>query len=133
MLQFDDKSKTLGLVVQKDSADANSQQRDVNALSGGERSFTTIALLLALGETLETPFRILDEFDVFLDPMSRKLVLETLIEVGQQMKHRQFIFITPQDLSNITPNNMLRILKLNPPTRSDVAGLPSQQTLDFSQ
>ena len=66
-LDFDHKQETLGLVVQKDSADENSQQKDVKALSGGERSFTTIALLLALGENLETPFRILDEFDVFLD------------------------------------------------------------------
>jgi chromosome segregation ATPase len=33
-----------------------------------------MALLIALGETLETPFRILDEFDVFLDAETRKLV-----------------------------------------------------------
>jgi hypothetical protein len=28
----------------------------------------TIALLLALGEMLETPFRVMDEFDVFVSP-----------------------------------------------------------------
>jgi chromosome segregation ATPase len=67
-IEFDHKNKNLNLCVQKDSADTNSQQKDVKALSGGERSFTTIALLLALGESLETPFRVLDEFDVFLDP-----------------------------------------------------------------
>ena len=47
--------------------------------SGGERSFTTLSLLLALGESLETPFRVMDEFDVFLDPMSRKIALETMV------------------------------------------------------
>jgi hypothetical protein len=46
--------------------------------SGGERSYTTMALLVALGETLETPFRILDEFDVFLDAETRKLVISFL-------------------------------------------------------
>jgi chromosome segregation ATPase len=45
-------------VVQKDNADANTQTNDVKALSGGERSFTTLSLLLALGENLETPFRV---------------------------------------------------------------------------
>ena len=66
-LKYDKDASSLDLIVQKDVADENSQQKDVKALSGGERSFTTIALLLALGENLETPFRILDEFDVFLD------------------------------------------------------------------
>ena len=82
--------------MQKDATDANSQQKDVKALSGGERSYTTIALLLALGESLETPFRVLDEFDVFLDPVTRKTVIDTLIVMAKKMNHRQFIFITPQ-------------------------------------
>jgi hypothetical protein len=40
--------------------------------SGGERSYTTMCLLLALGENLETPFRILDEFDVFFERNPRQ-------------------------------------------------------------
>ena len=132
-LDFRHKERTLQLVVQKDSADSNSQQKDVKALSGGERSFTTIALLLALGESLETPFRILDEFDVFLDPVTRKLTIEALIEMAKSMGHRQFIFITPQDISNVKTDPQLKILKLHPPARNNFAGLHSQQTLDFSQ
>ena len=46
---------------------------------------STIALLLALGEMLETPFRVMDEFDVFLDPVTRKLIIDTLIQVGKAM------------------------------------------------
>lgn len=95
-VEFSHRDGTLNLCVQKDAADANSQQKDVKALSGGERSYTTIALLLALGESLETPFRVLDEFDVFLDPVTRKTVIDTLIEMAKKMNHRQFIFITPQ-------------------------------------
>lgn len=60
--------------------DPNSQTKDVKALSGGERSYTTISLLLALGESLETPFRVLDEFDVFLDPQARKLTIQVSAE-----------------------------------------------------
>lgn len=33
----------------------------------------TIALLLALGEMLETPFRVMDEFDVFVSHQSTVL------------------------------------------------------------
>ena len=132
-VQFDFENQTLDLIVQKDSADANSQQKDVKALSGGERSFTTIALLLALGESLETPFRILDEFDVFLDSVTRKLTIEALITMAKSMSHRQFVFITPQDVSNVNTDPMLKVVKMTPPERRNVVGGPTQQTLDFTQ
>lgn len=132
-VEFDHDSGTLELIVQKDSADANSQQKDAKALSGGERSYATIALLIALGESLETPFRILDEFDVFLDPVTRKMTIQALIEMAKGMAHRQFVFITPQDVSSVTTDPMLKVLKMTPPSRNTVAGGPSQQTLELSQ
>lgn len=130
-LEFDDREHTLDLIVQKDANDENTQQSDVKALSGGERSYATIALLIALGESLETPFRILDEFDVFLDPVTRKLTIDHLITMAKGMRHRQFIFITPQDVSNVQGDSMLTIHKMNPPDRNQIAGAPVQQTLNF--
>lgn len=130
-VDYDHEGQTLNLIVQKDSADANSQQSDVKALSGGERSFTTIALLMALGESIETPFRIMDEFDVFMDPVARKLTIQQLIETAKTFENRQFIFITPQDVSSVNTDPMVKILKMTPPDRSNVAGGPSQQTLSF--
>ena len=129
-LDFDHKSKSLNLVVQKDNSNEMSQTRDVKALSGGERSFVTLSLLLALGERLETPFRVMDEFDVFLDAVSRKIALMTLVDIAKKMDHRQFILITPQDLSNITPDDKVRIFKLTPPARNNAVGGLTQQTLD---
>lgn len=93
--------------------------------SGGERSFPTLSLLLALGESLETPFRVMDEFNFFLDPVSRKIALDTMISVGKAMEHRQFIFITPQDLSGLTTDPKLKIILMKPPERSQVAGRSS--------
>jgi structural maintenance of chromosomes protein 6 len=36
-------------------------------MSGGERSYATLALLLALGASHESPFRVMDEFDVSIN------------------------------------------------------------------
>lgn len=54
IVEFDYDNKKMNLIVQKDANDHKSQNKDVKALSGGERSFTTLALLLAIGESLET-------------------------------------------------------------------------------
>ena len=130
-IEFDHKNKTLNLVVQKDNKDEMTQTNDVKALSGGERSFTTLSLLLALGESLETPFRVMDEFDVFLDPVARKIALENLISTAKAMENRQFIFITPQDLSNVPTDPRLKIFCMKPPVRSNTVGGAAQQTLEF--
>jgi chromosome segregation ATPase len=75
----------------------------------------------------------MDEFDVFLDPLARKIALKTLIETAKEMEHRQFIFITPQDLSSIQTDPKLKIFHLKPPSRSNgTVGALQQQTLDFS-
>ncbi|CAN0379026.1 unnamed protein product, partial [Laminaria digitata] len=54
---FNLKKRTLGLMYQKDYMDNSSQCSDVRLLSGGERSFATLALLLALGVNHVCPFR----------------------------------------------------------------------------
>ena len=122
-VEFDHKTKQLHLIVQKDAMDDLTQTRDVKALSGGERSYTTLSLLIALGEHLETPFRVMDEFDVFLDPIARKIALDSMIDMAKSLSHRQFIFITPQDLSNLQPDPLLKIHRMKPPERG-------QRTLD---
>jgi chromosome segregation ATPase len=43
-----------------------------------------VILLLALRESLETPLRILDELDIFLDAEVRKLTIEALIHAQRR-------------------------------------------------
>ena len=54
--------------------------KDTRSMSGGERSYATLALTLALGENVESPFRAMDEFDVFMDAVNRKISMDALIE-----------------------------------------------------
>lgn len=54
---FDNENGRLSLTYQKNSSDDASQCSDVKLLSGGEKSFATLALLLALGQCHECPFR----------------------------------------------------------------------------
>ena len=39
---------------------------DMRALSGGERSFTTVCFVVSLWVVLDSPIHILDEFDIFM-------------------------------------------------------------------
>ncbi len=56
----------LQVYINKDNVDKRVKVKDVNALSGGERSYTTLSLLLSLGEVVDNPFRAMDEFDIFM-------------------------------------------------------------------
>ncbi len=54
--------------------------KDLKQLSGGERSFATVAFALALGGESDTPFRAMDEFDVFMDSVRRNSLVPRLVD-----------------------------------------------------
>eukprot|EP00283_Hemiselmis_rufescens_P009720 CAMPEP_0173420232 /NCGR_PEP_ID=MMETSP1357-20121228/1809_1 /TAXON_ID=77926 /ORGANISM="Hemiselmis rufescens, Strain PCC563" /LENGTH=1160 /DNA_ID=CAMNT_0014383007 /DNA_START=59 /DNA_END=3537 /DNA_ORIENTATION=- len=63
-------------------------------LSGGERSISTLCLVLALAQASETPLVVLDEFDVFMDEANRATSLLILVN---QRRHEasQTILVSP--------------------------------------
>jgi hypothetical protein len=75
--------------------------RDLRQLSGGERSFTTVAFMLALGEWTESPFRAADELDVFMDAVNRRVAVEAVLEFAAERDHLQMVLLTPQDLQAV--------------------------------
>ncbi|KAJ3276811.1 Structural maintenance of chromosomes protein 6 [Terramyces sp. JEL0728] len=101
---------------------------DPRALSGGEKSYATVCLLLALWEAMASPFRALDEFDVFMDAVNRRLAMKLMIDNARDADvQSQYILITPQNMSNINMNAAdIRVHLLKAPERG-------QQTLDFSR
>ncbi|RMZ55867.1 hypothetical protein APUTEX25_003833 [Auxenochlorella protothecoides] len=70
---------------------------DMNALSGGERSIATVCLIMAMGYVGQgAPFSCMDEFDVFMDAINRRVALQFLLEFAYKFQDRQFIYLTPQ-------------------------------------
>ena len=51
-----------------------SEVKDATGMSGGERSYTTLALLMSLTNSIDSPFTCMDEFDVFMDEKNRRTV-----------------------------------------------------------
>lgn len=74
---------------------------DMKQLSGGERSYSTVAFNLAVGEFVGQLWRAADEFDVFLDPVARTISLAALFGFARHSPHLQMILITPQDVSAV--------------------------------
>lgn len=90
---------------------------DNKVLSGGEKSFTTICLLLSIWEAMGCPIRALDEFDVFMDSVNRGISMKMMIDSANDSIDKQFIVITPQDMGGVKPTATTRIHKLADPTR----------------
>lgn len=56
-------------------------QTKTSNLSGGERSFATIAFLYSLWQCMQFPFYLLDEFDVFMVSIFSRRKIEILTQV----------------------------------------------------
>jgi chromosome segregation ATPase len=103
--------------VQPDAATKSSKGRQTKTLSGGEKSFSTICLLLALWEAMGSPVRCLDEFDVFMDQVNRDISMRMMIEAARRSVSRQFVLITPQSMNNVQIKDDVKIHKMNDPER----------------
>ncbi|XP_078372643.1 structural maintenance of chromosomes protein 6-like [Oculina patagonica] len=120
---FDHGSEILGLQVNVEQG-IKRVAKDTRSLSGGERSFSTVSFIMALWEAMESPFRCLDEFDVFMDMVNRRISMEMMLKVAKEQQERQFILLTPQDMSAIGSSRSVRIFRLRDPERG-------QTTLNF--
>ncbi|NWZ82120.1 SMC6 protein, partial [Poecile atricapillus] len=91
---FDHKNETLSITVQP-REEEKAARSDLRSLSGGERSFSTVCFILSLWNISESPFRCMDEFDVFMDMLNRRIAIDMILERADFQRHRQFILFTP--------------------------------------
>ncbi|KAL4923284.1 DNA repair protein SMC6 [Aspergillus undulatus] len=88
--------------VEPDITKDGSEGRGARTLSGGEKSFSQVCLLLALWEAMGSPVRCLDEFDVYMDHINRKMAIDMLLYAARRSIGRQFILITPGSRAEIS-------------------------------
>ncbi|KAM7395372.1 hypothetical protein PAMA_006911 [Pampus argenteus] len=117
-MTFDHKNETLSITVQPGQGN-KADLSDMRSLSGGERSFSTICFVLSLWAITEAPFRCLDEFDVYMDMVNRRISMDMMLKVAAGQLYRQFIFLTPQSMSSLPESKIIRILRLKDPDRSN--------------
>ncbi|WRT67894.1 uncharacterized protein IL334_004868 [Kwoniella shivajii] len=126
-LDFDHVKERLSLIVHSTTRTENeegestqrSHYKTAKNLSGGERSFSTVSLLLALWSTVPCPIRALDEWDVFLDAANRKVAAKSLMDGARESDGKQFVLITPQDMSGIEVNGPdTKVIRLADPNRN---------------
>ncbi|KAE8348908.1 P-loop containing nucleoside triphosphate hydrolase protein [Aspergillus coremiiformis] len=115
-LLTDHKNKLLDLQVEPDIT-KDSTGRGAKTLSGGEKSFSQVCLLLALWEAMGSPIRCLDEFDVYMDHINRKMAIDMLMLAARRSVGVQFILITPGSRAEISLAPDVRVKELAEPER----------------
>ncbi|KAJ6111608.1 hypothetical protein N7523_007669 [Penicillium sp. IBT 18751x] len=125
-LLTDHVGKLLDVQVEPDITKEDSTGRGAKTLSGGEKSFSQVCLLLALWEAMGSPIRCLDEFDVYMDHINRKMAIDMLMFAARRSIGRQFILITPGSKTDITISSDVRVKELAEPERG-------QTTLNFQR
>ncbi|ORZ28501.1 P-loop containing nucleoside triphosphate hydrolase protein [Lobosporangium transversale] len=121
-LEFHHQEKSLTIRVETEDQRSGkagiARDKDPKSLSGGEKSFSTICLLLALWDSMSSSIRCLDEFDVFMDAVNRRISMKMLIDTARESDGVQYILITPQDASSVSPGPDVRVHRLHDPERN---------------
>ncbi|KAK0724778.1 hypothetical protein B0H67DRAFT_483111 [Lasiosphaeris hirsuta] len=121
-LLLDHERKALDLQVEPDQTEKRAVGRNTKTLSGGEKSFSSICLLLAIWEAMGSPLRCLDEFDVFMDNVNRAISTNMLITAARRSVNRQYIFITPNAIEGRnTLDKDVKIIRLTDPRQRTLA------------
>ena len=80
-IDLDHRNRKVQIQVQPDETRKSSAGRSTKTLSGGEKSFSSICMLLSMWEAIGSPIRCLDEFDVFMDNVNRAISTNMLVSL----------------------------------------------------
>ncbi|KAI0912422.1 hypothetical protein F4823DRAFT_199561 [Ustulina deusta] len=115
-LLLDHRARKLEVIVEPDKTRENGRGRNTKTLSGGEKSFSSICLLLAIWDAMGSPLRCLDEFDVFMDNVNRAISTNMLIGAARRSVGKQFILITPNAIEGRAKlDRDVKIIRLTDP------------------
>ena len=68
---------------------------------------------------MDTPFRALDEFDVFMDAVNRQIAIRMMIDAARRQTEKQFILLSPLTLKIIDDLDGpdIRVIRMKAPIR----------------
>ena len=78
-IDLDHIGRKVTIHIEPDETRKSSAGRNTKTLSGGEKSFSSICMLLSVWEAIGSPIRCLDEFDVFMDNVNRAISTNMLV------------------------------------------------------
>jgi chromosome segregation protein len=90
-VEFEDEEEILPEGIEINVSLPHKKVKELHALSGGERSLTSIALLFAMSQVNPPPFLVLDETDAALDESNSRKYGDMLEKLS---KHSQLIVVT---------------------------------------
>ncbi|KAH7157216.1 P-loop containing nucleoside triphosphate hydrolase protein [Dactylonectria macrodidyma] len=94
-IDLDHRARKVQIQIEPDETRKSAAGRNTKTLSGGEKSFSSICMLLSVWEAIGSPIRCLDEFDVFMDNVNRAISTNMLVDAARRSVSRQYILITP--------------------------------------
>ena len=123
MLVFDNNKSELDMQV---STPNDKTERSVDTLSGGEKSYSQMSLLLATWKPMRSRIIALDEFDVYMDQVNRKVGTGLIVSKLKDNNRTQTIIITPQDIGKITDINDTSVMihRIKDPKRKNNSNNP---------
>jgi hypothetical protein len=93
-------------------------------------SINQVALLLSMGVIVDSPFRVMDEFDVFMDEVIRGEAIKQLVNAATE-DGKQYVFITPHNIGDVEHRPDIKTLKMKPKAKD--FGTSQQQTINFGE
>lgn len=118
-LEFSDESGYLKIFARPPGKNL----KNINLLSGGEKSLTAMALVIALQETFDVPFVVFDEVEPALDEVNLRKLISRIKQLSQ---HRQVIMITHQPLT-IESADVIYGISLNKKGTSSIYSLKLEE------
>jgi chromosome segregation protein len=106
---------------------AGMEVANIEALSGGEKSLTALALIFAIQKHQPAPFYVMDEIDAFLDEVNAVRVADLLKELS---KNSQFIIVTLKQAVMARSDSLIGISKS---TETGVSNIVSANIEEFTR
>ncbi len=100
--------------------------KSIQAMSGGEKSLTALALIFSMQKVDPSPFYVFDEIDAALDVMNVRKVAKVIEKIS---KESQCIMITHRDIAMRYTNQLYGVTNLNGVSKVISVALTDEGTL----